>query len=112
MKYIQDLIKSVGEERATLKRVQNSEVNRWGDADTEITETQVSAVFEIISAERNENVEGDFNSGDLRAYIPNTFDGVDEGNRLEYQGREYEIDEVIEYEIQSDGHYEVLARRV
>lgn len=112
MTYIDDIIKSTGDEYATLKKVNKSEVNKWGDAvEEDIEEVKVEAVFELISAEVEEVPEGDFRPGDLRAYIPLSYEDVDEGNILEYQGRDYEIDEVMKMEIGNQGHYEVRARQ-
>lgn len=112
MTYIDDIIKSTGEERATIKKIDQSDVNRWGDADESVDETEVSAVFEVLSAESQEVKEGDFESGDLRAYLPVDFDSIVEGNVLVYQDKEYRIDEVIKHEIGNEGHYEVTAGRV
>lgn len=112
MSYIEDVIKSTGEERATLKKVDSSNVNKWGDAtEEEVDEVTVSAVFELISAEAEEVAEGDFQQGDLRAYIPLHYDGVVNDNVLIYQGAEYTIDEVMKMEIGNEGHYEVRARQ-
>lgn len=112
MTYIDDIIKSTGEERATLKEVTESNINKWGDADESVSETEVSAVFEIISGQAEEVAEGDFEAGDLRAYIPNDFDKIEEGNVLVYQDKEYRIDEVLHHRIGNEGHYEVRAARV
>lgn len=111
MVYIDDIVKSTGEERATLKVVDQSDVNKWGDAQESVSETKVSGVFELLSAEREEVTEGDFESGDLRAYIPTGFDDIEEGNILVYQGKEYRIQDVMRYEIGSQGHLEVGASR-
>lgn len=111
MTYIDDLLKSTGEERATLKVVNESNVNKWGDAQESVSETKVSGVFELLSAEREEVTEGDFESGDLRAYIPTGFENIEEGNILVYQGKEYRIQDIMEYEIGNEGHLEVGASR-
>lgn len=112
MTYIDDIVKSVGDEFATLKKVNSSDVNRWGDAtDEDVDTVKIKAVYELISGELAENQEGDFRQGDLRAYIPEYFEGLDEGNILEYQDVEYEIDEVLEKRIGNESHYEVRARQ-
>lgn len=111
MTYIDDILKSVGKERATLKVVNESDVNKWGDAQEDVTEKQVSGVFELLSAEREEVTEGDFESGDLRAYIPTSFDDIEEGNILVYQGKKYRIQDIMKMEIGNDGHLEVGASR-
>jgi len=111
MTYIDDILKSTGEERATLKVVNESDVNKWGDAQENVTEKQVSGVFELLSAEREEVTEGDFESGDLRAYIPTNFDDIEEGNILVYQGKEYRIQDIMKMEIGNEGHLEVGASR-
>lgn len=111
MTYIDDILKSTGEDRATLKVVNQSDVNKWGDAQENVTEKQVSGVFELLSANREEVAEGDFESGDLRAYIPTTFDDIEEGNILVYQGKEYRIQDIMRQEIGNEGHLEVGASR-
>jgi len=111
MSYIDDILKSTGEERATLKVVNESDVNKWGDAEESVNEKQVSGVFELLSAEREEVSEGDFESGDLRAYIPTNFDDIEEGNILVYQGKEYRIQDIMRMQIGSEGHLEVGASR-
>lgn len=111
MTYIDDILKSTGEERATLKVVNESDVNKWGDAQESVSEKQVSGVFELLSAEREEVAEGDFEAGDLRAYIPTSFDDIEEGNILVYQGKEYRIQDIMKMEIGSEGHLEVGASR-
>jgi len=110
--YIDDIVKSVGDELATLKRVNSAKVNRWGDATEEDVETKkIKAVYDVVSGEVEEVEEGDFEQGDLRAYIPEYFAGLENGNILEYQDTEYEIDEVIEKRIGHESHYEVQARQ-
>jgi len=95
-----------------LKQVSESNVNKWGDADESVSESEVTAVFELISGEAQEVAEGDFESGDLRAYIPSSYDNIKKGNVLVYQGKEYRIDEVLEMEIGHESHYEVRSARV
>lgn len=112
MGYIEDIVRSTGEERATLKVVNQSNVNKWGDAEESVSDTQVTGVFEVLSAEREEVAEGDFESGDLRAYIPTSFEeDIEEGNILVYQGKEYRIQDIIKNEIGHTGHLEVGASR-
>jgi len=111
MSYIDDIVKSTGRERATLKVVNESDVNKWGDAQEDVTEEKVTGVFELLSAEREEVSEGDFEAGDLRAYIPTNFDDIEEGNILVYQGKEYRIQDIMKMEIGSEGHLEVGASR-
>lgn len=112
MSYIDDIIKSVGDEYATLKKVNQSSVNKWGDATEEDVETvKIKAVYSLISGEMEEVPEGDFRQGDLRAFVPEYVDGLDEGNILEYQNVEYEIDEVLKKSIGHEKHYEVRARQ-
>lgn len=111
MSYIDSIVKSVGRERATIKVVDESDVNKWGDAQEDVSETQVSGVFELLSTEREEVAEGDFESGDLRAYIPTGFDNIEEGNILVYQGKEYRVQTVMKHEIGNEGHFEVGASR-
>lgn len=111
MTYIDDILKSTGEEKATLRVVDESNVNKWGDAEEEVVERKVSGVFELLSAEREEVTEGDFESGDLRAYIPSDFDDIEEGNILVYQGKKYRIQDIMKHEIGNQGHLEVGASR-
>lgn len=111
MSYIDRIIKSAGQERATLVVVDEVDVNRYGDADEEVTERKVSGVFENVSASREEVEEGDFAQRDINAYIPADFEDIEEGNLLVYQGDEYEIQDVQRYNIGSQGHYEVGASR-
>jgi len=111
MSYIDDILKSTGQDRATLKVVNESDVNKWGDAQEDVDEVKVSGVFELLSAEREEVAEGDFESGDLRAYIPASFDSIEEGNILVYQGKEYRIQDIMKQEIGNEGHLEVGASR-
>jgi len=113
MTYIEDIVKSTGEEKATVKKVTESNVNRWGDAEESVEETEVVAAFEVLSAQAEEVAEGDFESGDVRAYVSSDFESsISEGNILVYQGKEYQIDEVIKMEIGHNGHLEVRAGRV
>jgi len=113
MGYIHDIVRSTGEEKATLKKVTESNVNRWGDADESVEETQVTAVIEVLSADAQEVAEGDFESGDVRAYVSSNFeDEISEGHILVYQGKEYQIDEVMKMEIGHESHLEVRAGRV
>lgn len=111
MTYIDDVLKSTGRERATLKVVNESNVNKWGDAEKEESKKKISGVFELLSAEREEVAEGDFESGDLRAYIPPDFSDIEEGNIIVYQGKNYRIQDVMKHEIGSKGHLEVGASR-
>jgi hypothetical protein len=111
MSYIDDIVKSAGEERATLKVVEQSDVNRWGDADESVSDTKVTGVFELLSDEREEVAEGDFDSGDLRAYIPAGFENIEEGNILVYQNKDYRIQDVQRHNISGEGHIEVGASR-
>jgi len=112
MSYIHDILKSTGEERATLKVVEESDVNKWGDAQESVTSEEVAGVFELLSAEREEVTEGDFESGDLRAYISTEYSNlVEEGNILVYQGKEYRIQDFMKHEIGHEGHIEVGASR-
>lgn len=110
MGYIDDIVKSVGDEYATLKKVNQSSVNKWGDATEEDVETvNIKAVYELVSGEVEEVAEGDFVQGDLRAFVPKYFNGLDEGNILEYQGTEYQIQEVLQKSVGHEKHYEVRA---
>lgn len=111
MGYIDDIVKSTGQKKATLKKVDSSQVNKWGDATREeVEEETISAVFELISEEVEEVVEGDYEAGDLKAYIP-TYVEIFEDDVLVYQGSEYVVDEVMEMRIGNEGHYEVRARQ-
>jgi len=113
MNYIDDILKSAGEEHATLKNVDESNVNRWGDADESVSESEISGVFEVLSGETQEVAEGDFESGDIRAYIPARYeDDISESDILVYQGKEYEVDEVMKMEVGHESHLEVHAERV
>lgn len=112
MTYIDNLLKSTGEERATLKVVNESNVNKWGDAEEEVSDVQIKGVFELLSAERQEVAEGDFESGDLRAYVPLCFEeDIEEGNILVYQDKKYRVQNTQRYEIGSKGHLEIGASR-
>jgi len=112
MSYIEDIIKSTGEERALLKKVNSSNVNKWGDATSEdIEEVEVAAVFELLSSEAEEVAEGDFQQGDLKAYIPTHYNGIVNDNVLVYQDTSYKIDEVMKMQIGHESHYEVRARQ-
>jgi len=113
MTYIEDIIKSTGEERATVKKVTQSNVNKWGDAEESVDETEVVAAFEVLSGQAEEVIEGDFESGDVRAYVSSDFeDAISEGNILVYQGKEYRVDEIIKMEVGHESHLEVRAGRV
>jgi|AKVG01.1.fsa_nt_gi hypothetical protein len=111
MSYIDDIVKSTGEERATLKVVEKSDINRYGDADESVTEKKITGVFELLSDEREEVTEGNFDSGDLRAYIPAGFENIEEGNILVFQDKEYRIQDVQRYAVAGEGHIEVGASR-
>lgn len=112
MSYIDDIIRSTGDETATLKVVSSSNVNKWGDADESVKKKTISAAFELLSGEAQEVAEGDFESGDLRAFVPESETDIEEGNRLEYQGKTYQIDEVLKQELGRKAHYEVRASKV
>lgn len=113
MGYIHDIVKSTGEDRAEVKKVNESNVNRWGDADESVESTEVTAVIEVLSGQAEEVAEGDFQSGDIRAYVSTDFeDDISEGNIMVYQGKEYRIDEVMKMEIGHEAHIEVRAGKV
>jgi hypothetical protein len=111
MSYIKDIAKSVGDETAVLKKVNEANVNKWGDADTNVVEKEITAVFELLSGEVEEVTEGDFETGDLRAFIPDDFDGVEEGNIIVYEEKDYKIQEVLLHKIGHESHYEVRASK-
>lgn len=110
MSYIHDVVKSVGEERATVKKVDESNVNKWGDAETRERDEKLTGVFELVSAEREEVAEGDFESGDLRAYVP-SYEDLSEGDILVYQGKEYRVQSIQRMEVGSESHFEIGASR-
>jgi hypothetical protein len=95
----------------TLKVVGEGRVNRFGDRPEEDVETRpLTGVFELVSGQKQEVDEGEFEDGDLRIYVePDNGEGVETGNIVEYQGKEYRIEEVLEMEIGFDGHLEVRA---
>lgn len=110
MSYIQDVVKSVGEERAKIKKVDESDVNKWGDAESTETGDELTGVFELVSAEREEVAEGDFEAGDLRAYVP-SYENLSEGDILVYQGKDYRVQTIQEMEVGSESHFEIGASR-
>lgn len=115
MTYIMDLVGSMGDQvhNLTLKKVSETDINKWGDVGhTDVEEEEITGVVEILSAERKEVSEGDFGSGDARVFVDSFQDGIVEGNIIVYQGKEYEIKEVMEMQIGHESHYEVRASRV
>lgn len=115
MNYIQDAVKSVGghTDSVTLKKVSESGVNKWGDAtDVSVEEEKVTAIVEVLSGESEEVAEGDFESGDIVAYIDDSQDGVSDDNIIVYQGKEYRVEEVLKMEVGHEAHFEARASRV
>jgi len=113
--YIADLVRSVGDKtrNAQLIEVDNQNVNRFGDVDQKDTETRdLTGVFEIISGEENDLEEGEFQSGELRGFVETYEEGIEEGNIVIYQDKEYRIMEVLKMEAGTDNHLEFRAERV
>lgn len=115
MDYIYDAVNSAGghADSVTLKKVSSSNVNKWGDATSESVETEeITAIVEVLTGEAEEVVEGDFETGDIVAYIDDSQDGVVDDNIIEHQGKEYRIEEVLKMEIGHEAHLEARASRV
>lgn len=115
MSYIYDLVNSAGDhaDNVTLKKVSGGDVNKWGDRTGESTEeVEITAMVELLTGEAQEVAEGDFESGDIRAFIDDSESGISEGNVLVYQDKDYRIDEVLKIEVGHEAHYEVRASRV
>jgi len=106
------IVNDIGE-TITLKVVDES-INKWGDQkSTNITEKEISGHFEIMSEEDDDVEEGIFQAGDLRGFCDSTVNNLNNGNRVVYKDREYEIVEVInEPGIEGQSHYMFRARIV
>lgn len=115
MSYIRDAVKSAGGHSCdvTLKKVSESGVNKWGDATSEnVEEEDITAMVEVLSGESEEVAEGDFETGDIVAYIDGGQSGVTDDNIIVYQGKEYRVEEVLKMEVGHESHLEARASRV
>lgn len=115
MSYIYDLVNSMGghSDDVTLKKVSESGVNKWGDVTEEnVEEEEVTAVVEVMSGESEEVAEGDYQSGDIIAYIDSSQNGVSDGNIIVYQDKSYRIEEVLKQELGHESHLEARASTV
>lgn len=110
MAYMPQIKNSVGR-NVTLKIVSDGDVTEWGDQINEtVEEKSVCCVFEPEGREVEEGAEGDFSNEQIRAFFDVCDSGIEEGNIIVTDDREYRIDEVAKYVMPGrGGHYEVRA---
>ena len=111
MSYMNNILSQVGED-VTVYEVTQGTVDKYGDrTDTGIPHT-VRGHIQVLTADDDEVVEGNFDSGDLRAFFDSSAAYIAKGNKIVYRGETYIMDDVIlEPALQGESHYEVFSKK-
>jgi len=111
MSYMDNILSQVGED-VTILEVTKGDVDNYGDrTDSETTRT-VRGHIQVLTADDMEVTEGNFDSGDIRAFFDSDASYIEKDNKIVYRSKTYIISEVIlEPSIQGESHYEVFAKK-
>jgi hypothetical protein len=111
MSYMNSILSQVGE-NVTILEVTQGSVDKYGDRTDTTTTRTVRGHIQILTSNDDEVVEGNFKSGDMRAFFDKTAPYIDEGNKIVYRGKTYIMDEVIlEPAVNDEAHYDVYAKK-
>ena len=105
------IFSQIGEDVAILE-ITKGDVDDYGDrTDTPASRT-VRGHIQILSADDDEVVEGNFSSGDMHAFFDGDASYIAKDNKIVYRGKTYIMSNVVlGPSVTGQSHYEVFAKR-
>lgn len=105
-----DILSEVGE-TVSVKIVDQGNLDKWGEPNSgeSITTANKEGFFEIMSREDDAVEEGTFREGELRAFFKDDETNINSGNRINYNGQDFEITEIIDEPTTPEGSH-LMAR--
>ena len=84
----------------TIRTITDDSYSKWGDAtESNSDSTGVKAMVNILTQENELVKEGIFQSGDLVFWFDTSRTDILRGNKIYYQSKWYEINEVIKHTV-------------
>lgn len=99
-------------ENITVTEVTKGALDKYGDHTNTETAHTVRAHVQILTAEDQSVVEGNFNAGDILVFFDKSASYVVKDNIITYRSLKYIMaDVVLQPDLNSESHYEVIARK-
>ena len=111
MSYMLNILNQLGE-NITITAVTAGDPDKYGDrVDTEAAHT-IRAHVQVLTAEDDAVVEGNFNAGDILVFFDKSASYIAKDNIITYRSKEYIMaDVILQPDLNSESHYEVIARK-